>query len=181
MRTLFAVCVAVSMTIAANATDREICKQLAAFETAPRALAVDHTARDWVELRWAGAWLDLDHGWHLECTHSDTDAAGRLCGWLLKNSPYEFGYYVPLQILECSGFKFPRPYPNMGLWVQSLPIFPESLRNDRDYTKHALLEIAFGGHNGDNAIRYSVFEGPAAEQKNPLPPLFSAKDFSWGD
>ena len=125
--------------------------------------------------------MDFDHGWHLECTHSDTDAAGRLCGWLLKNSPYEFGYYVPLQILECNGFKFPHPYPDMGMWVQSLPIFPASLRNDRDYTKHATLEIAFGGHKGNAAIRYSVFEGPAAEQKNPLPPLFPSNDFAWGD
>lgn len=165
------VCALAVLTLSANAADDEICTRLHAFETAPRPLGETGSTRDWIEMRWVGAWMDFDNGWHLECRHSSSNSAAELCGWLIENTSFEFSNYLPIRLLECHDFKFPRPYPNADTWIEKLALFPET------GDEHMVLEIALGGHKGDDAIRYSVFVGPAAEQKNRLPPLFPPLDF----
>lgn len=155
----------------ANAEDEGVCSHLRAFETAPRIFAANGTTRDWIEMRWVGLWMDLDNGWHLSCADSGSDAGKKLCGWLIQHTSFEFPDHFPIGILECHGFKFPIPHPISDKWIETLSLFPEQGE------QHMKLEIALGGHKGDNAVRYSVFLGPTAEQKNPLPPLFSPTDY----
>lgn len=171
MRHVVMGCALAVLTFAANAADDEICTRLHAFETVPQQLGETTSTRDWIEMRWVGAWMDLDNGWHLECRHSSSKSATELCGWLVENTSFEFSNHLPMRILECHEFRFPRPYPNADMWIETIPLFPET------GDQHMVLEIALGGHKGDNAVRYSVFLGPAAERRNPLPPLFAPADF----
>ena len=164
---------ALALTMASAAADDEICSRLSAFEAAPQARSIDKLVpqRDWIELRWTGAWLS-DEGWGWECTHTDSEASKALCAWLGSNTSMEFHANLPRRILGCHGSQFSRSIGTDTPWIQSISISPET------GDEYMLLEIALSGHKGNDAIRYSVFVGPAAEQKNPLPPLFPPSDFT---
>jgi hypothetical protein len=165
--------IALASTLTSAAADNDgICAQLAAFESASLAHK-DQSAprRDWIEFRWTGAWLS-EEGWGWECTHSGSDAAQAFCAWLGPNTSMEFHQYLPRRILACHGSRFSTSIGSMTQWIQTVPIYPEAS------DEHMLLEIALGGHKGNDVIRYSVFVGPAAEEKQPLPPLIPPSNFT---
>lgn len=163
-------CVFFAMTFVASAAGDETCARLKSFEFGAKPEAANATVRDWIEMRWMAS-PPANEIFHMECHHSGSNAAGKLCGWLVKNSSWEFPAFLPMRILECHGAKFPAHF-EYSSWIASMDIEPDTLDGRR-----MMLDVAIGGHKGDNVVRYSVFVGTNAEEKNPLPPLFPSGDF----
>ncbi len=164
------VCVFAAMIVVANAADDETCGRLKDFEFAAKP-AANASIRDWIEMRWI-ANLPEDTLYQKECHHSGSEAAAKLCGWLLENSSWEFPGFLPMRILGCHGAKFSDHFEYSPMWIASIGLDPGTTDDRR-----MVLDVAIGGHKGDSVVRYSVFVGPKAEEENPLPPLFPAKDF----
>ena len=172
MKWVVLVAAVTSTLFGASAADDEICNRLHQFESASVVATTKGAAsRDWIEFRWTGQWLS-ETGWGWSCTHTNSEASKALCTWLGHNSSIEFHMNLPIRILACYGARLPRDSIQIGTWVSSIQLDPGS------GDEYSLLEIAVGSHRGDDVIRYSVFVGPAAEQKYPLPPLFPPADFT---
>ncbi|OGN44098.1 MAG: hypothetical protein A2623_10520 [Caulobacterales bacterium RIFCSPHIGHO2_01_FULL_70_19] len=60
--------------------------------------------------------MDFEGGFGLQCVSSDDEAARSLCGWLIENTSMESRSNLPVRVLECWGYRFPRPIPSWGEW-----------------------------------------------------------------
>jgi hypothetical protein len=144
----------------------QICDYVKAFERAP--FERDASGREkfrWIEVHWIGAWLDLDHGWHLECRHSSDSASAAFCSWLTSNTSFEFEERLPLRILTCHGYRFPSWY-GVGLFKSEFNFYSEA-------TGEILLQINFDGHKKpDGAMRLSVYpQHQDSATETSLPPM----------
>jgi hypothetical protein len=143
----------------------QICDYVKAFERAP--FERDASGREkyrWIEMHWIGAWMDFDHGWHLECRHSSDNASAAFCSWLSSNTLFEFEEALPVRILMCHGYHFPDM--NFELLKSEFDFYSES-------TGEILLQTNFQGHKKfDAAIRLSVYpQHQDSATEAPLPPM----------
>jgi len=166
MRIATALSAALAMLTAANpalaATD-VLCARLKTFEAARFDGTEKPAGRRWVQLRWLGYWLDLKHGWGLQCTHSGDAAAKALCDFLGGHTSFEFTNMLPMRIMQCHGYRFPGRYlPVWNDWLAAIPL------------ENALLEVDFHSPGIDGgAIRFSSFapgQNPATVSLPPLAP-----------
>ncbi len=115
-------------------------------------------------MHWRGSWLDFDRGWELACRGSGGREANALCGWLPAHVSYEFATYLPMGILECYGYRFPRPYPQWEGWKAKIPL--------RNQGRFGLLEVDFAdSKDEEGAIRFSTFAPGHDDATDELPPL----------
>jgi hypothetical protein len=104
----------------AAAQDR-LCAEVRAFERAAfHRDAAGRPVRNVMEYRWVGNWLSSD-GFGSECVHPDA-AATRLCGYLRGRTSYEWSSALPMRILECYGYRFPRPFPHWEGWTGTVSL-----------------------------------------------------------
>jgi hypothetical protein len=150
-----AVCLYASHSVAADrshlSADDRICDYLLAYERAPfERDSVGHEKFRWIEVHWIGTWLDIDHGWHLECRRSPDNASNAFCSWLLNNTSFEFDNDLPLRILTCHGYRFS---DWRGIYLSKAEA--EFYRED---TGQILLQINLEGHKQpDGAVRLTIF------------------------
>jgi hypothetical protein len=149
---------------ASNASADELCSQLTAFENARFDGAEHPNGRRWAELHWVGSWLDLKNGWGFECRSSGDAVAKGFCSWLVEHSPSEFSTYLPIGILECHGYRFPKPYDSWAHWRSEIEIWRDG--------REAMLEVNFPDIEGQpGAIRLSTFADNVFDSDAGLPPL----------
>lgn len=142
----------ISVVLAAD----EICSELSKFEKAsPR-----EKNRRWVEFYWYGEWLTPGKDFGFACKHASDPASNRFCAWLSKNTSMEFSNHLPMRLLECKGYKFPRPFPGFMSWRSKIPI---SLETGQSLVLDIDLDHA-------RAVRLSLFAADADETEE-LPPL----------
>lgn len=139
-----------SASWSASAAD-DICSQLSVFHSAPFDQTVQPAGRRWVELHWRGHWLDLDKGFGKECRSSPDAASKALCRWITVNSSREFPALLPMRMLHCFGYQFPRGAGNeWDNWRSNVSILSES--------RWLLLEIDLvPSSTDDGVIRLSSF------------------------
>jgi hypothetical protein len=108
-------------TSLANARQRDaICNQLRSFEAAPFARGADgKPAARSVAFFWSGDWLI---GGSLGCRRKKTDSASvDFCSYLGMNTNQEFRGQLPIRILTCFGYRFPRgAFSEWGPWVAEI-------------------------------------------------------------
>ncbi len=72
---------------------------------------------------------------------------------------------TPMGLLECHGYKFPRPYDRWAGWRTDVPIYS-------DEGTLTLLEVRLDGFEGETgAIRLSVFGANEDDATQQLPPI----------
>ncbi len=166
---LLAVAIAAALATASTARAEETCDQIDAFHAAPFDATVTPAGRRWVEMRWVGGWLDFEDGFGLECISSPDEGSKSLCGWLIENTSIEFHSNLPARILECWGYRFPRPLPSWGEWRSQM----SHLEDDRWMT----LEVDLTEGQGDPpAVRLSSFAMDKDEITVELPNLRPAPE-----
>lgn len=90
----------------ADAWSPRLCKAIKAFERAPLSVGKDGQALPRsVELYWRAAWSFENFGY--TCLHGGAAAGKALCG-ALAPPPQEFRKRLPLAILRCYGYVFPK-------------------------------------------------------------------------
>jgi hypothetical protein len=151
-----------------EASADELCTRLKPFEAARFDGIEQPKGRRWVELHWVGRWLDLKNGWGFNCLSSGDEGAKKLCSWLVDHSPSEFSTYLPIGILECYGYQFPKPYDEWANWRSDIQL--------SGYKRQLLLEVNFLGFEGESgAIRLSAFADNVFNATAPLPPMGALK------
>ena len=165
---VFSVAIA-TLALASAAEAEETCDQIDAFHNATFDATVDPVGRRWVEMRWIGGWMDFEKGFGLECISSPDEGSNSLCGWLIENTSIEFQTNLPARILECWGYRFPRPFPSWGEWRSQI----SHLEDDRWLT----LEVDLTEGQGDApAVRLSSFAMDKDEITVELPILRPAPE-----
>ncbi len=145
--------------------DDVLCAKLKAFYRAPFGASPSATPyyRS-VTIEWIGAWLDFDHGFGLKCKDTADTPSHELCGWLAKNTPLEFETNLPLGILECHGFQFPHPYPQIQFGHTVVPLW--------DNERLVLLDMDFRDRKSwHSAVRITVFQEQHDEATDHLAPM----------
>lgn len=143
-----------------------ICDYVKAFERAP--FERDDAGREkyrWIEMHWIGAWMDFDHGFHLECRHSPDNASKAFCAWLIDNTSFEFSEDLPIRILTCHRYRFPdRQGPSFE--KEEFSLYSSA-------SGEVLLKTNFQGHKKpDAAIRLIVFpQHQDVATEKPMPPM----------
>lgn len=138
----------------------ELCDRLRSLEWSAPARPTEPSRR-WIEMHWRGHWLDFDRGFGLSCRSSGEPEANALCNWLPEHTSFEFSSVLPMRILECHGYKFPRPFPSWGEWKSEMTV-----------GERGLLEINFADLKGETgAIRFSTFAPNHDDATDELPPL----------
>ena len=139
----------------------ELCDRLRSLEWSSPALP-NEPSRRWIELHWRGHWLDFDRGFGFACKNSGEPEAKALCRWLTDHTNYEFATVLPMQILECGGYRFPHPYPDWAGWKSAIQLSHQGMRG--------MLEVDFADlENETGAIRYSIVAPEHYDDE--LPPL----------
>lgn len=160
---LLAICAAFLLPGHSFAQD-EICDYVRAFERAPfERDAAGHEKFRWIEVHWIGSWMDFDHGWHLECRPSSDSASKAFCSWLMDNTSFEFSTYLPVRILTCHGYRFPRN-ENIGQWKSEIDLYSEN-------SGQILLQINLEARKKpDQAIRLTVYPRGKDQATEKWPP-----------
>jgi hypothetical protein len=120
--------------------------------------------RVWIEVRWSGQGIG-DPRYGMQCTRSDKSAT-ELCEWVVKNSSWEFPHALPMRILECVGYTFPRPFTGWKKWDAVIPVKWST-------GGYSLLELNFS--ESTSALRFSGFALGQDERSERLPPLEDAR------
>lgn len=145
----------------------ESCARLRAFYEAPFEKGVHFRS---IAVHWIGTWMDLEHGWHLECRDTPDAAAKALCGWLPKNMSFEFPNLLPQRILECThGIRLRQEHVEIDFVFATASIYTPD--------RYVRLVIDFREREKpDMAIQLTAFEtGPTGghdEATDNVPPLF---------
>lgn len=144
-----------------------LCARLVAFYEAPFEQGVHFRS---IDVHWIGGWLDLEHGWHLECRNTPDAAAKALCGWLPDNTSFEFPNSLPRRILECTqGIRLQQDNTEIDFEFATASIYTPD--------RYVRLVIDFRTREKpDRAIQLTAFEsGPRGghdEATDNVPPLF---------
>jgi hypothetical protein len=149
----------------------QTCNELRAFYRAPFDEHPSDDAKNYrsVEMHWLGAWMDFDHGWKLECRDTGDDPGKKLCGWLTANTSFEFASYLPLRILECHGFRFPHPFPQIGFGHTEITLW--------DKEREVLLQIDFRERKAEDfAVRLTLFRPHHDEATDSLKPVIDGSE-----
>ncbi len=161
---LLALTVASWSTHAGAAGRDEICDQLQAFEAAPFKLGSDGAlVRRWVAFEWKGY---FPGDYEDICHHSADEAEKAFCSYLIQNTNQEFRADLPLRILHCYGYAFPR-YAEYD-WDVSKGHFRLHGRLD---DRRLLLNVEALPGEGDSAIWISVVPNNVVEDDKGPPPL----------
>ena len=130
-----------------------ICAKLADFVAAQVADAKVQSPRHWVEIHW-----DWDQdpndlpSWSKGCQHSSDASSKELCHWLFEHSSTEFRSSLPIRVLSCYGYRFPKHA--LYDWFVWDGEFTPDHRKGRYWLK---MELAKTGLPGDeSALRLSV-------------------------
>jgi hypothetical protein len=159
---LQAILVLFSGAWATGAHADELCDRLRSLEwsASPRP---SEPGRRWIELHWQGHWLDFDRGFGFACSSSADPEAKALCHWLTGHTNFEFADVLPMQILECYGYRFPHPYPYWDGWKGNVSI---------GHGHYGELEVNFSDLKGETgAIRFSLFAPKHSDYTDELPSL----------
>lgn len=151
----------------AQAGSNSLCKRLREYAAAPYPETLDPRGRRWIEFHWTGKWLGAD-GWGKHCRFSADPASKELCNWMVGDTPYEFGRYQLFSILECYGYRFPRPFPDWYDWKSKIQLL--------DHGRWIEFEIDLDTPSDTESgmFRFSVFDkefDPALAELPELAPL----------
>lgn len=146
------------------AAEPTFCGRLRNYETAPFPETLNPKGRRWVEFHWTGKWMSGE-GWGWECRNSDDDASRAFCGWLVENTPYEFGHYLLFNILECHGYRFPKPRPQWSGWRSDIDFW------GRDGLTLLEIDLHTPSETESGMFRLSVFDKRFDPTLAPLPDL----------
>ena len=152
-----------SSAFAADDFPRTFCAQLDQFHDASFDGTEQPAGRRWVEMHWQGFWLDFDHGFGLRCVSSPDAASRRYCGWLEKNTSFEFPALLPKAIFKCAGHW---REPDWQDWTNSVSM----LRH------HRLLQVEVNltpTETESGVLRLSSFAKGKDEGTVSLPPLMA--------
>jgi hypothetical protein len=139
----------------------EICARLRPFETA-RLLG---PGVRWVEFHWS---FDKESIWSWGCLHSNDALAKATCAWLLGHTNQEFSMELPLRIMTCHGYRFPRFASNDWRKITGT-IELQGARGRR-----VLLDFAYGIlPAGEQATRLSVSNEDASADPDARPAIRS--------
>ncbi len=152
----------VSRAIAAS---DDLCNHLRTLEASPLATADDGKAvRRWVEFRWWGQWMV---GGGSGCRHSPDQVAAATCAYLMENTSREFRASLPLRVLSCYGYSFPKfPQYDWDDWTGVVKLHGQ--KSDRQMT----MEVDLTGRKSPaSTVRISVVpDNPSIADGEP-PPL----------
>lgn len=152
----------------AQAAD-QICAQLKTFVKDQIAEKAEPAPRHWVEFHWE---IDPDPNafWSWGCRPSEDLSSKRFCAWLMENTSREFRNMLPVRVLRCMGYRFPRQ-PSFEWHVSD-----GEFRNTQNDGSWLILEVSSKFPNPmESAVRISYenvdrrFEPDDLPDIQPLP------------
>lgn len=153
------------------ASGDDICRQLQAFETAPFAKGADgKSIRRSVTFRWIGPWM-IDAAWRCDRDQADS-AAVKLCAYLMDNTSIEFRNNLPMRVMRCYGYRFPKYAAyDWHDWAGSFTLHPPG--SDRELELEVDLDSRL---DPDAAVRISALPDNADRSKDDADPPPLAPD-----
>lgn len=103
---IFAMAIGLACSVQAGASDI-LCSQLDEFALAQEAEPAEPMPRHWVEFHW-GIDPDPNSFWSWGCRNSNDVSSKSLCSYLLESTSREFRNTLPIRILKCWGYRFPK-------------------------------------------------------------------------
>ena len=154
-----------SPAVAADRFSQTFCAKLDQFHDEPFDGTEQPLGRRWIEMHWQGFWPGSGHGVGLKCDASPDSASRRYCGWLAKNTSFEFPALLPKAIFKCAGhFR----EPAWEDWTNTVSMLRHNRRLEIEVN---LTQTAAGS----GVLRLSSFAQGKDEGTAPLPPLMAAE------
>jgi hypothetical protein len=126
-----------------------LCEELEKFAKDQEAERANPMRRHWVEFHW-GIDPDPNTFWSWGCRHSDDSFSKQFCGYLMENTSREFRNTLPIRVLKCWGYRFPKDAGHG--WHVGEGHFTHERKNG----SWLVMDIAsFNLQQGELAVRFS--------------------------
>jgi hypothetical protein len=153
---------------AAAATVDPLCQVLRHFEVATNGTQAHE--RRWIEFHW-GFDADPNTLWSWGCRHSAHASATATCAWLKDHTNQEFTMQLPMGVMRCYGYRFPR-YADYD-WDGMLGTI--TLRGHRG--RRLILDLNYRDlPHGESAMRLAIEESGVSyepDEQEPIRPMAS--------
>jgi hypothetical protein len=127
--------------------------------------------RHFVEFHWG---QDGDAIFSKGCRHSEDTGSAKFCHWLLDNTSWEFRARLPISILQCFGYGFPKD--PAGDWA----VYDGQFSHEYSKGNWLKMELASKGLPGtETALRLyvdSINRNFAPDELDPVTHMASADD-----
>lgn len=141
------------------ATPDELCARLRTFETAP----LPKGERRWVEFHWG---YDQAAFLSWACRHSKDQLTKTTCDWLMAHTDQEFTMQLPLRIMKCHGYRFPKFASLDWKGIEG------TIELRGASSRRVLLDLNYRDlPKGEQAVRISVEDSNVRYDPDELPPI----------
>ncbi len=170
MRPIFWISAATAAALASSgyaAPKDDLCAQLRAYEAADFQNGSDgKPIRRSITFDWIGGWLTPNMEWGCERKKADARSVA-LCSYLMDHTSLEFRSLLPLSVLRCYGYKFPKFVSyDWGNWTSNIKLHGE--KQDRTLA----MEVDLSRRSAPNgAVRISVTPENPGKDDVDLAPL----------